>query len=80
MIFHLKKNMLHDQSLFDAVLYLLSKPSGRHANSKIYAGVRILDTALVAAANLSNRYLSERFLPDKAIDLMDEAASAQRLQ
>ena len=47
---------------------------------EVHHGVRILDSALVAAANLSNRYLSERFLPDKAIDLVDEAASAQRLQ
>lgn len=47
---------------------------------EVHHGVRILDTALVAAANLSNRYISEKFLPDKAIDLVDEAASAQRLQ
>jgi len=47
---------------------------------EIHHGVRILDSALVAAANLSNRYISDRFLPDKAIDLVDEAASAQRLQ
>ena len=47
---------------------------------EVHHGVRILDSALIAAANLSNRYLSERFLPDKAIDLVDEAASAQRLQ
>ena len=47
---------------------------------EVHHGVRILDNALVAAANLSNRYISERFLPDKAIDLVDEAASAQRLQ
>ena len=47
---------------------------------EIHHGVRIFDSALVAAANLSNRYLSERFLPDKAIDSVDEAASAQRLQ
>ena len=47
---------------------------------EVHHGVRILDSALVAAASLSNRYLSERFLPDKAIDLVDEAASAQRLQ
>ena len=47
---------------------------------EVHHGVRILDSALVAAANLSNRYLNERFLPDKAIDLVDEAASAQRLQ
>ncbi len=47
---------------------------------EVHHGVRILDSALVAAANLSSRYISERFLPDKAIDLVDEAASAQRLQ
>ena len=47
---------------------------------EVHHGVRILDSALVAAANLSNRYISDRFLPDKAIDLVDEAASAQRLQ
>ena len=47
---------------------------------EVHHGVRILDSALVAATNLSNRYISDRFLPDKAIDLVDEAASAQRLQ
>ncbi|MCI0499074.1 MAG: ATP-dependent chaperone ClpB [Planctomycetales bacterium] len=43
-------------------------------------GVRITDAALVAAAMLSNRYISDRFLPDKAIDLMDEAASRLRIE
>jgi ATP-dependent Clp protease ATP-binding subunit ClpB len=43
-------------------------------------GVRIADAALVAAATLSNRYISDRFLPDKAIDLVDEAASQLRLE
>ncbi|MGH3545171.1 MAG: ATP-dependent Clp protease ATP-binding subunit, partial [Mycobacteriales bacterium] len=43
-------------------------------------GVRIADAALVAAATLSDRYLTSRFLPDKAIDLMDEAASRQRME
>lgn len=42
--------------------------------------MRITDGALVAAATYSNRYITDRFLPDKAIDLMDEAASALRLQ
>ncbi len=42
--------------------------------------VRISDSALVAAATLSNRYITDRFLPDKAIDLMDEAASRLRMQ
>lgn len=43
-------------------------------------GIRVLDSALVAAATLSNRYITDRFLPDKAIDLVDEAASRLRLQ
>jgi len=43
-------------------------------------GVRIADAALVAAATLSNRYISDRFLPDKAIDLVDEAASRLRIE
>ena len=43
-------------------------------------GVRITDGALVAAATVSNRYITDRFLPDKAIDLMDEAASRLRMQ
>ncbi len=47
---------------------------------EIHHGVRIQDGALVAAATLSNRYITERFLPDKAIDLIDEAASHLRLQ
>src|SRR5471030_783167 len=43
-------------------------------------GVRITDAAIVAAATLSNRYITDRFLPDKAIDLMDEAGSRLRMQ
>ncbi len=43
-------------------------------------GVRILDSAILAAATLSNRYITERFLPDKAIDLIDEAASRLRME
>jgi ATP-dependent Clp protease ATP-binding subunit ClpB len=46
----------------------------------VHHGVRITDGALVAAATYSNRYITDRFLPDKAIDLMDEAASGLRLQ
>jgi ATP-dependent Clp protease ATP-binding subunit ClpB len=41
----------------------------------VHHGVRIQDSALVAAATLANRYITDRFLPDKAIDLIDEAAS-----
>ena len=47
---------------------------------ELHHGVRITDAAIVAAATLSNRYISDRFLPDKAIDLMDEAASRLRMQ
>lgn len=47
---------------------------------EVHHGVRITDGALVAAATYSNRYITDRFLPDKAIDLMDEAASSLRLQ
>jgi len=47
---------------------------------ELHHGVRIGDSALVAAATLSNRYITDRFLPDKAIDLVDEAASRLRMQ
>ncbi len=47
---------------------------------ELHHGVRITDSALVAAATLSNRYISDRFLPDKAIDLVDEAAARLRMQ
>ncbi|KFH45019.1 Heat shock protein-like protein [Hapsidospora chrysogenum ATCC 11550] len=47
---------------------------------EVHHGVRITDGALVAAATLSNRYITDRFLPDKAIDLMDEASSHLKLQ
>ncbi|MCK5444155.1 MAG: AAA family ATPase, partial [Rhodospirillaceae bacterium] len=47
---------------------------------ELHHGVRITDASLVAAATLSNRYITDRFLPDKAIDLMDEAGSRLRMQ
>ncbi|MBA8667302.1 ATP-dependent chaperone ClpB [Holosporaceae bacterium 'Namur'] len=47
---------------------------------EMHHGIRISDSAIVAAATLSNRYITERFLPDKAIDLIDEAASRLRMQ
>ncbi len=47
---------------------------------ELHHGVRISDSALVAAASLSNRYITDRFLPDKAIDLVDEAASRLRME
>jgi ATP-dependent Clp protease ATP-binding subunit ClpB len=47
---------------------------------EVFHGVKILDSALIAAATLSHRYITDRFLPDKAIDLVDEAASRLRIQ
>src|SRR4028118_1130 len=47
---------------------------------EVHHGVRIKDSAIVAAATLSNRYITDRFLPDKAIDLIDEAASKLRIE
>jgi len=53
---------------------------GLKERSEVHHGVRIKDSALVAAATLSDRYITNRFLPDKAIDLMDEAASRMRME
>ena len=53
---------------------------GLRERYEVHHGVRITDSALVAAAVLSDRYISERFLPDKAIDLVDEAASRLRME
>ena len=53
---------------------------GLKGRYEVHHGVRITDAALVAAVTLSDRYLRERFLPDKAIDLMDEAASRLRIE
>src|SRR6202008_1638775 len=47
---------------------------------EVHHGVRITDAAILAAATLSDRYSSDRFLPDKAIDLIDEAAASLRMQ
>ncbi len=53
---------------------------GLKSRYEVHHGVRIQDSALVAAAILSNRYITDRFLPDKAIDLVDEAASHRRVE
>ena len=47
---------------------------------ELHHGLRISDEAIIAAVNLSARYISDRFLPDKAVDLIDEAAAARRLE
>ena len=65
-----------EPSVEDAISIL----RGLRERYEVHHGVRIKDTALVAAAVLSNRYISDRFLPDKAIDLVDEAAARLRTE
>lgn len=67
---------VEEPSVEDAISIL----RGIKEKYEVHHGVRIADAALVAAAVLSNRYISDRFLPDKAIDLMDEAASRLRME
>ncbi|MEF2654847.1 MAG: ATP-dependent chaperone ClpB [Eggerthellaceae bacterium] len=68
--------LINEPSVEDTIAIL----RGLKEKYEIHHGVRITDSALVAAAELSNRYISDRFLPDKAIDLMDEAASRLRIE
>jgi len=63
-----------------SVVDTISILRGLQQRYELHHGVRIKDSALVAAARLSHRYIADRFLPDKAIDLVDEAAAAQRMQ
>lgn len=65
-----------EPSVLDTIAIL----RGLKERYEVHHGVRIQDSALVSAATLSNRYLTNRFLPDKAIDLMDEAASKLRIE
>ncbi len=67
--------MVNEPSVEDTISML----RGLKERYEIHHGVRITDNAIVAAANLSHRYISDRFLPDKAVDLIDEAASALRM-
>src|SRR6266852_3343799 len=53
---------------------------GLKGRYELHHGVRIQDAAILAAATLSHRYITDRFLPDKAIDLIDEAAASLRMQ
>ena len=64
--------VLVDQPTVEETISILR---GLRERYEVHHGVRITDSALVAAATLSDRYITERFLPDKAIDLVDEAAS-----
>src|SRR6202044_3512775 len=68
--------MVDEPSLEDTISIL----RGLSEKYQVHHGVRIQDAALVAAATLSHRYISDRFLPDKAIDLMDEAAAKLRTE
>ncbi|MEM6397074.1 MAG: AAA family ATPase [Bacteroidota bacterium] len=68
--------LIEEPSLEDTISIL----RGLQERYEVYHKIEILDEALVAAAELSNRYISDRFLPDKAIDLMDESAARLRLE
>jgi ATP-dependent Clp protease ATP-binding subunit ClpB len=68
--------MVEEPSVEDTISIL----RGLRERYELHHGVRIKDSALVAAAVLSNRYITDRFLPDKAIDLIDEAASRLRME
>ena len=68
--------MVDEPSVEDTISIL----RGLKEKYEVHHGVRILDSALIAAARLSDRYITDRFLPDKAIDLIDEAASSLRIE
>ena len=68
--------MVNEPSVEDTIAIL----RGLKERYEVHHGVRIQDSALIAAATMSNRYITERFLPDKAIDLIDEAASRLRIE
>jgi len=68
--------MVDEPSIEDTISIL----RGLKEKYEVHHGVRILDSALIQAAKLSDRYITDRFLPDKAIDLIDEAASSLRIE
>jgi len=68
--------MVNEPSVEDTISML----RGLKEKYEVHHGVRITDDALTAAAKLSNRYISDRFLPDKAVDLIDEATSSLRME
>ncbi len=71
-----QKVLVNEPSVEDTIAIL----RGLQERYEIYHGVEITDPAIVAAAELSNRYITDRFLPDKAIDLVDEAASLIKVE
>jgi ATP-dependent Clp protease ATP-binding subunit ClpB len=68
--------MVEEPSVEDTIAIL----RGLKERYEVHHGIRIQDSAIVAAATLSHRYITDRFLPDKAVDLMDEAASRLRME
>jgi len=68
--------IVHEPTVEDTIAIL----RGLKERYEVHHGVRIKDSAIIAAATLSNRYISDRFLPDKAVDLVDEAASRLRIE
>ena len=71
-----QKVLVSEPNVIDTITIL----RGLKQRFEVYHGVNIKDTALVAAATLSNRYITDRFLPDKAIDLLDEACATIKIQ
>ena len=71
-----QKVIVHEPSVLDTITIL----RGLKERFEVHHGVNIKDRALIAAANLSNRYITDRFLPDKAIDLIDEACATIKVQ
>ena len=71
-----QKVLVKEPTVIDTITIL----RGLKSRFEVYHGVSIKDNALVAAANLSNRYITNRFLPDKAIDLVDEACATIKVQ
>ena len=68
--------MVNEPTVEDTIAIL----RGLKERYEVYHGVKIQDQAIIAAATLSNRYISDRFLPDKAIDLVDEACAMIRTE
>jgi ATP-dependent Clp protease ATP-binding subunit ClpB len=71
------QKVLVSEPTVEDTIYILR---GIKASFELHHGVTIMDTAFVAAATLSNRYITDRFLPDKAIDLIDEACASCRME
>src|SRR5690606_5047913 len=71
-----QKVLIEEPNIDDTISIL----RGLKEKYEVHHGVRITDSAIIAAAELSQRYIGDRFMPDKAIDLIDEAASKLRME